>query len=105
MGGLRRIALAAALLLIGGLAHAQMYSWRDSATGATKFSNVAPYWCRTGAAVGGPRVIVTIGSRVIDAMACPYEDRLRLSGKSKDQIERPQQQRLPDVTRAGKFHS
>ena len=93
MRRLRRIALAAGLLLIGGLAHAQVYSWKDSTTGATRFSNIAPYWYGPGETVSGPRVIVTIGNRVVDDTALSYEDRLLLSGKTRDQIEKMRQQR------------
>jgi len=93
MGGLRRVALVAVLLLIGGLAHAQVYSWKDAASGASRFSNVPPPWYRATEAVDGPRVLVTIGIRVIDDTALSYEDRLLLSGKSREQIEKLRQQR------------
>ena len=95
MGRLRQIILAAALLLCGGLAHAQVYSWKDAATGASKFSNVPPPWYRALEAVDGPRVLVTIGVRVIDDTAQSFEERLRLSGKSRVEIERMRQQRRP----------
>ena len=93
MGGLQQIILAAALLLTGGLAHGQVYSWKDAATGASRFSNVPPPWYRAMEAVDGPRVLVTIGIRVIDDTAQSYEDRLLLSGKSREQIEKLRQQR------------
>ena len=93
MGGLRQIILAAALLLTGGLAHGQVYSWKDAATGASRFSNVPPPWYRAMEAVDGPRVLVTIGIRVIDDTALPFEERLQLSGRSRAQIEKLRQQR------------
>ena len=93
MGGLRRVALVAVLLLIGGLAHAQVYSWKDAATGASRFSNVPPPWYRATEEVDGPRVLVTIGIRLIDDTALSFEDRLMLSGKTRDQIEKLRQQR------------
>jgi hypothetical protein len=89
---LRDIALAAGLLLIGGLAHAQVYSWKDPGNGATRFSNIPPYWYRYAEPVSGPRVIVTVGDRVVDDTALSFEDRLLLSGKTRDQIEKLRQQ-------------
>ncbi len=86
--------LAAAFVLASAPALAQVYSWRDPATGHGKISNIAPPWYSRGEAVSGPRVIATVGDRVIDDTALPYADRLLLSGKTKDQIDklRPEQQ-------------
>ena len=104
--------MAAALLLASAPALAQVYSWRDPATGQSKFSNIAPPWYNRGEAVSGPRVVATVGDRVIDDTALPYEERLRLSGKSQEYIDglRPQIQQgdaarqirnpAPDATQA-----
>lgn len=88
--------LAAALVLASAPALAQVYSWKDPATGQSKFSNIAPPWYSRGDTVSGPRVVATVGERVIDDTALPYEDRLRLSGKSREYVDNlrlPQQQR------------
>jgi len=80
--------VAAALLLAGGPALAQVYSWKDPETGQTRFSNIAPRWYSRGETVSGPRVIVTAGDKVIDDTALAYDDRLRISGKPMDRIEK-----------------
>jgi len=85
--GTLRTGLAAAFLLVSNLACAQVYAWKDPNTGASKFSNIAPPWYSRGEQVSGPRVIVTVGGKVVDDTALPYEDRLLLSCKSKHYIE------------------
>ena len=80
--------LAAALTMAGGPALAQVYSWKDPASGQSRFSNIAPPWYSHGETVRGPRVVATVGERVIDDTALPYEQRLLISGKSKDTIDK-----------------
>ena len=89
--------LAAALVMTGGPAGAQVYSWKDPASGQSRFSNIAPPWYSHGEVVSGPRVIATVGEKVIDDTALPYERRLLISGKSKDTIDKllAQKQREP----------
>jgi hypothetical protein len=89
--------LAAAFLVACEPVFAQMYSWKDPASGQTRFSNIAPPWYSRGEIVSGPRVIATIGDRVIDDTALAYEQRLRLSGKSRDYVDklRAQKQQGP----------
>jgi hypothetical protein len=82
------LALAAASLLLSGLACAQVYSWKDPDRGQSKLSNIAPPWYSRGEIVSGPRVVETLGGRVVDDTALPYEDRLLLSGKSRDYVEK-----------------
>ena len=93
------IGLAAALILVSELAVAQVYSWKDPATGQSRFSNIAPPWYKRGENVSGPRVVATVGEKVIDDTALPYEDRLLLSGKSKQAVN---QSRLQDSLGTGK---
>ncbi len=88
------IGLAAAFILASELALAQVYTWKDPATGQSRFSNIAPPWYNRGEAVSGPRVVATVGERVIDDTALAYEDRLLLSGKSKDAVDKL---RLPKI--------
>jgi hypothetical protein len=92
------IGLAAALLLAAGPAPAQVYSWKDPATGQSKFSNVPPSWYSRGEIVSGPRVIATVGRKVIDDTALPYEDRLLLSGKPRDTIDKLRLQQQPQAS-------
>ena len=89
--------LAAAFLVAGEPVFAQMYSWKDPASGQTRFSNIAPPWYSRGEIVSGPRVIATIGDRVIDGTALAYEQRLLLSGRSQDYVDklRTQKQQRP----------
>jgi hypothetical protein len=87
--------LAAALLVAAAPAAAQVYSWREPATGQTKLSNMPPPWYKRGETVRGPRVVATIGGRVIDDTALAYDDRLRLSGRPKEQIDKLQPQKQP----------
>ena len=89
--------LAAAFLVACEPVFAQMYSWKDPASGQTRFSNIAPPWYSRGEIVSGPRVIATIGDRVIDDTALAYEQRLLLSGKSRDYVDklRAQKQQGP----------
>ncbi len=82
------LAVAAASLLVSGLACAQVYSWKDPDSGQSKLSNIAPPWYSRGEIVSGPRVIQTLDGRVVDDTALPYEDRLLLSGKSRDYVEK-----------------
>ena len=58
-------------------------------------SNIAPPWYSRGEIVNGPRVILTLGGKVVDDTALPYEDRLLLSGKSKDFVDKLRQERSP----------
>lgn len=90
------LVLAAAFLFLSELACGQVYSWKDPTSGQTRFSNIAPRWYSRGENVSGPRVIQTLGGKVVDDTSLPYEDRLLLSGKSKDSVERPQP---PQATR------
>lgn len=83
------IGLAAALILVSKLAVAQMYSWKDPATGQSRFSSIAPPWYKRSEGVSGPRVIATLGEKVIDDTALSYEDRLLLSGKPKQTAIQP----------------
>jgi len=91
------IGLAAALSLAAASAAAQVYSWRDPATGQTKLSNIPPPWYNRGETVHGPRVVATIGGRVVDDTGLAYDDRLQLSGRPKEQIGKlqPQKQQSP----------
>jgi hypothetical protein len=82
-----RFGLTAALLLAASPALAQVYSWKDPTTGQSKFSNIPPPWYSRSNIVRGPRVVATIGDRVIDDTALRYEDRLLLSGKSREYID------------------
>jgi hypothetical protein len=91
-----RIALAVALLMVSNLAFPQMYSWKDPTNGASRFSNIAPPWYSSGETVRGPQVIVTVGRTIVDDTALPYEERLLLSGKSKEYIEKLRLQKLRD---------
>lgn len=91
------LALAAAALLTGGAAHAQMYSWKDPDSGRSKLSNIPPPWYNRGASASGPRVITTRGGKVIDDTALPYRDRLALAGNSRDQIESSPLQKTPQT--------
>ena len=75
--------LAAALALAAAPAIAQVYSWRDPVTNQSKFSNLPPPWYNRGETVRGPRVVATVGDRVIDDTSLPYAQRLLLSGRSK----------------------
>jgi hypothetical protein len=81
------IGLAAALALATAPAIAQVYTWREPATGQSKFSNLPPPWYSRGETVRGPRVIATIGDRVIDDTSLPYEQRLLLSEKPKSKAD------------------
>jgi len=65
-----------------------MYAWKDPNSGQSKFSNIAPPWYHRGEQVSGPRVIQTLGGKVVDDTALPYERRLLLSGKSQDYIDK-----------------
>ncbi len=80
--------LAAAIALACAPALAQVYSWKDPASGQSRLSNIAPSWYNRGENVGGPRVIATLGERVIDDTALAYEQRLLLMGKSKDYVDK-----------------
>jgi hypothetical protein len=83
-----RFGLAAAIALACAPALAQVYSWKDPANGQSKFSNIAPPWYNRGESVSGPRVIATLGDRVIDDTALAYEQRLLLLGRSKEYADR-----------------
>jgi hypothetical protein len=78
-----RLTFTVAYLLLGSLAHAQVYTWKDANTGASKISSVPPPWYSRNEKASGPRVIVTLGGKVIDDTGLPVEDRLELSGKSR----------------------
>jgi hypothetical protein len=79
--------MAATIALACAPALAQVYSWKDPASGQSRFSNIAPPWYNRGESVSGPRVIATLGDRVIDDTALAYEQRLLLLGKSKDYVD------------------
>ena len=70
------------VVLLAGLsqvAQAQVYSWQEPQSGATRMSNVAPAWYRKYPEVTtGPRVIVTLDARVVDDTALALEKRLEL---------------------------
>ena len=83
-----RFGLAAAIALACAPALAQVYSWKDPVSGQSRFSNIAPSWYSRGENVSGPRVIATLGDRVIDDTALAYEQRLLLLGKSKDYVDK-----------------
>lgn len=91
-----RIGLAAAIALACTPALAQMYAWKDPASGQSRFSNIAPPWYNRGESVSGPRVVATLGDRVIDDTALAYEQRLLLLGKSKDYIDKLRLQKQPE---------
>lgn len=92
------LVLAAALLPAAAPARAQMYSWREPATGQSKLSNIPPAWYIRGEPARGPRVVATLGGRVIDDTALPYEERLRLAGKPQESNGRPQPPRAQAPT-------
>ena len=89
--------LAAAIAPACTPALAQVYAWKDPASGQNRLSNIAPPWYSRGESVSGPRVVATRGDRLIDDTALAYEQRLRLLGKSKDYVDklRLQQQQGP----------
>ena len=95
-----RFGLAAAFLLASAPALAQVYSWKDPATGQGRLSNFAPPWYSRGELVSGPRVVASVGDRVIDDTALPYEDRLLLFGKPKDQGDRQRLEKQPGAATA-----
>ena len=97
-----RCGLAAAIVLACAPALAQVYAWKDPASGQSRLSNIAPPWYNRGEFVGGPRVIATLGDRVIDDTALAYEQRLLLLGRSRDYVDklRLQQQQGPADTMA-----
>lgn len=82
------IAIVAALLLLSNTAHAQVYSWKDPNTGASRLSNSPPSWYSVEATVLGPRTVVTVGNKVVDDTALPYDERQLLSGRSKEQADK-----------------
>jgi hypothetical protein len=57
-------------------ASAQVYSWKEA--GATRISSEVPLWYRADMPVGGPRVIVTSGRRLIDDTGLSMEKRRAL---------------------------
>ena len=81
-----RLVLTVAAFAFAEVAAAQMYSWNDPATGGQKLSNIAPSWYRSGEDVRGPRVVVTIGERIVDDTSLPLGERLDLSNKSQRYI-------------------
>jgi len=74
-----RIALFLLLVAQAWSAFGQVYSWKEG--GATRVSNEPPAWYTSYAPVRGPRVLVTIGSRVVDDTALPMEKRLAMRPK------------------------
>ena len=86
------LGLAAAFILAGEPALAQVYAWRDPATGRSKLSNIAPPWYNRSDSVRGPRVVATAGAKLIDDTALAYEHRLILLGRSNGRSERPHPQ-------------
>jgi hypothetical protein len=76
----RAALLAVLLAAVPQLTQAQVYTWRDPQSGATRISNVAPAWYRHYAEVApGPRVVVTLGRTVIDDTGLPLEKRIELA--------------------------
>lgn len=90
-----RFGLGAAIALACAPALAQMYSWKDPASGQSRFSNIAPPWYHRGESVSGPRVVATLGDRVIDDTALGYEQRLLLLGRSKNNADKLRLQKQP----------
>ena len=76
-----RAALVALLLAaVSQVTQAQVYAWREPHSGATRMSNIAPAWYRPYPDVAaGPRVIVTLGPKVLDDTALPLDKRLELA--------------------------
>jgi len=66
------------LMLASAASLAQVYSWKDPESGATKISNLAPPWYTVRAEVRGPRTLATLGGKLIDDTALPYEKRVEL---------------------------
>ena len=64
------------LVLPAWSAFGQVYSWKEA--GVTRVSNEAPAWYTDYAPVKGPRVVVTVGSRVVDDTGLPMEKRLAM---------------------------
>ena len=77
-----------------------MYAWKDPETGRSKLSNIAPPWYSRDERVSGPRVIKTLNGKVADDTALAYEDRLLLSGRSREDIENLRLRKDP-ASRAG----
>jgi len=75
------------LLALSFPTQAQMYSWHEGAS--MKVSNVPPAWYRVDRPVGGPRVVVTQGKRVIDDTGLAMEARLHLRPSLKPQSPPP----------------
>jgi hypothetical protein len=59
---------------------ADVYAWKDAATGRTKISNLAPPWYKRGEEVAGPDVVVNRGPNVIDDTRLPLARRRELLG-------------------------
>ena len=87
--------VALAFVVASAPAIAQVYSWKDPASGQSRFSTTAPPWYNRGETVSGPRVIATVGERVIDDTALSYEERLLLSGRSRDYVDKLRLQKNP----------
>ena len=63
------------LALVSGC-HAQMYSWKDPATGMPRMSNFPPPWYKGSVERrnAGPRTVVTMGMQVLDDTAKQITD-------------------------------
>lgn len=77
-----RLVTAVACLAVIETARAQVYVWRDPASGVTRVSNFAPAWYARNQGMDGPRVVVTLGSRIVDDTSLPLEARLELAARS-----------------------
>ena len=79
---MKRKALALALLaFLPAALRAQVYTWEEPRTGETRISTIAPAWYRQPyleQVVPAPRVVVSIGTAVIDDTALPLARRLEL---------------------------
>jgi hypothetical protein len=100
-----RFGLAGAIALACAPALAQVYSWKDPASGQSRISNIAPPWYHRGEIVSGPRVVATLGDRVIDDTALAYEQRLLLLGKSKDYVDKLRLQKQQGPADATAIHA
>lgn len=82
MTGRNRILLTATLMLFGavGTAVADVYSWKDPATGRNRISNLPPTWYSRLDEVSGPPVTVSRGAAIIDDTSLPIAKRRQMLG-------------------------
>jgi hypothetical protein len=73
---LLRAALLVAGCLLSGIAHADVYTWRD-ATGVTRMSNMAPPWYRD-TEPSRPRTQVLVNGHLVDDTGLSREQRTKL---------------------------